>query len=146
VLTAEQFIQFLVVMGLYRALRCYWSYRDFGTHSVATRGSLAVIAIIYVMYVGAVTQLAREGFMWAQPFVLSGNWSGLVGALSDLIFVKGAILGMLVAGASSYFSGLIADPDLRNDQLEKIRERYANLGSVPAPSREVSEGKQGASA
>jgi hypothetical protein len=141
ILSAAQFTQFLIAMAVYRAIRCYWSYRDFGAHSIATRASQGLIALIYLMYVGAVTQLASNANRWAQPYALNRDWGGLFGALSELLFVKGAALGVAVAFASAFFSKLVADPDLRQDQLEKIRERYANLRSIPASSREISEGK-----
>lgn len=141
VLVPASFAQFLLVMALYRAIRSYWSYRDFGAHGIATRATQGVLALTYFMYVGAATTLAFQAYEWARPFAVAGNWVGLLGAVSDLVFVKMALFGIAVAAASSFFADQLADPDLRKDQLETIRQRYANLRSIPASPRDVSENK-----
>lgn len=130
-LEQQAFFQYLVAITLYRIWRCSISYRNFGNHAMATKSNKGFLIFLYTAYVGAAAQLTYNAYSWAKPFISTGNWTEMLGKITNIVFVDGIVFAIVVAALSSFFANLLADPKIRRDQLSYLQRAYNPVQESP---------------
>lgn len=121
-LEPRAFVQYLAVVTVYRAWRCYLSYRNFGRHATGARFVMQLLVFLYAAYVGIAASMSHHAYSWARPFVEARNWLGMLGEIGDLIFVKSIVSTVFVAGLGALFANLLTDPQVRDEQIRRLRK------------------------
>lgn len=121
---------YILAYVAYRAWRCRVSFRDFGTHAIATSAARRTLTLVYASYVVVAAYVIRQAATWAAPQVAAGDYVGLVTSAADILVGQGLIAACLVAAISTVFSNTVADPSVRSDQLRALQEHHDRLKRI----------------
>lgn len=113
--------QFLVVFIMYKSIGIGRAVLDFPSHAVGSRRNTTFLVLIYVGYLGVAAHVIAASYGFGRPYVVGGNWLGLLGALSDLIFSRVLIEFLLLALLTAGFANLITDREIREENLKRHR-------------------------
>jgi len=113
------FTQFLIVLLIYKALTITNSLKNFHYHSIGSKRNIALLIIVYIVYIGVVIEMLRTSYSWTKPFVLAGNWTGLWSALTAFIFGKVIAEGLVLAVVVALFANYIADREIRKKNVSR---------------------------
>lgn len=127
VLGASGLTQFMIAYGAYRVWRCVLSYDGFSTHAIATDAARKALVLVYVLYTGVAIEVMKRAFDWAMPFVAEENITGLLGSIAGFFFGDLMVMALIVGAASTFFSNVTADPNIRLSQIKNLQERAHEL-------------------
>jgi len=116
-LNSNLLLQSLVVVFIYKIINIIRAVWDFKEHAVASKKNIIILVFIYVAYLGVFFQLINTTYDWARPFILDENYKGLFKSLSELIFSKGLLQGLLLAALSAFFGNIITDKTIRDENI-----------------------------
>ena len=116
-LPSESLRHFLILAVLLKLARILRSVRDFPQHANGTARNRLLLALIYFLYVGVLVQMILLAYHWTGPFIDTGDWSGLVGSLGDLLFTRVVAQAIILSLLTAAFVALIADRNLRQKNV-----------------------------
>lgn len=110
--------QSLIFVSIYKLINIVKAVWDFKIHAIASTRNITLLIIVYIFYLGVFFQLLKDSYYWGRPYILSEKYSELIGALSQLIFSKGVLQGILLAGLAAFFANLITDKNIRDANIK----------------------------
>jgi len=111
------FFQFVTVLAVYKVISISFSLRNSHLHILDSKWKNALLAIIYIAYIGVVIEMLRTSYFWASPFVSASDWAGLLSSFSAFVFGKTLAQGLVFAFLVAIFSNFIADRKLREQNV-----------------------------
>jgi|SRR5688572_27790827 len=127
-LTPTTMRDFLIATVLIKLPRILISLRDFPSHGSPAMRHRALLSFIYLAYVGVFVQVALFAYSWPQPFIVAGDWSGLIAALSSVIFLQVLGQALLLGLLTAVFISLITDRKVRAENLATRTENSQSQG------------------
>ncbi|MCE1273332.1 MAG: hypothetical protein LWW75_02255, partial [Chlorobiales bacterium] len=77
------------------------------------------LTLIYIAYVGMISENLKDSYFWAKPFIVASNWLAMWSSFSNLFFGEILTKGVLFVIAVSVFTNFIADRRLREINILK---------------------------
>lgn len=114
-------IQSIIFIGVYKLYNIIRAIIGFKYHAISTLKNKWILSVLYFGYLGVFIQMLLKSYNWTYQFTVKNDWSNLLSELSDLIFNKAIVQFLLLALLSAIFTNMIADKDIRD---ENIRENY----------------------
>jgi hypothetical protein len=111
------FFQFVTVLVIYKAISIIISLRNSHLHILDSKWKNALLAIIYVAYIGIIVEMLRTSYFWALPFVSASDWTGLLSSFSAFVFGETLAQGLVFAFLVAIFSNFIADRRIREQNV-----------------------------
>jgi hypothetical protein len=111
------FFQFVAILAIYKLITIVFSLRNSHLHILDSRWKNGLLVFVYIAYIGLIVEMLRTAYYWADPFVVSSDWSGMLSSLSEFVFGKTLAQGLLFAFLVAIFSNFIADRKLREQNV-----------------------------
>ncbi len=112
-LPADSLPGFCIIFIVYKLIGMTEAVIDFDKQPVANVKTMMSFILIYLIYFGIFILVFNTTYFWAEPFVLKGDWIGLIKAIPTLLLYF--ILSVFVMGPlGRLFSSTITDRKLRD--------------------------------
>jgi hypothetical protein len=120
-LNTGQISQAIFVIIVYKSFNIIKAIIGFKQHAVASGKNIIILIFIYIGFLGVFYQLFINSYDWARPFIINENYKGLFSSLTNLIFNKGVAQGLILAGLAAFFSNLITDKKIRDENIRNSK-------------------------
>jgi hypothetical protein len=113
-LPSTSFPGFCVIFIAYKLIGMMEAALEFGDHAVANKKTMTWFLLVYLVYFGLFLYIYKTIYDWAGPFVLKGDWIGLLKASYGWLFGTLIFSGLIIGLLSGLASSAITDRKLRD--------------------------------
>lgn len=121
-LTIDTLWQFLIFLAVERFYHVVKSILKFHEYTFSTWKYKIILIITYTFYIGIVLTLIYKTYVWANKFVITNDYFGMMSDIWNLIFVEIGIKGIIVVILTTVFTIVFANRDIRKGNLARNEE------------------------
>lgn len=110
----------LLLIVSYKAFKIWDALKSLQDTAIARFKTNVFVVTIYIMFLGMFTEMFRTAYLWGYEYSVEGDWMGLFSALSNMLFAKVLVMGLLLSVVGHIIMSMLLDPELRDEIFKEV--------------------------